>query len=122
MPLTSGTKLGPSEIQARLGAGGMGEVYRASDARLDRTVSSLNHPHICHLYDVGSQDGTDFLVMEFIDDRLRWNVRTNNAAGTHDLAAPRTKTVTPGQKTHTFSHHTAKFPRRTSHSNHPTTR
>jgi len=102
MALTSGTKLGPYEIQSPLGAGGMGEVYRAKDTRLDRTVaikilpthlsanpefkqrfereartvSSLNHPHICHLYDVGSQDGADFLVMEFLDgetlaDRLR---------------------------------------------------
>jgi eukaryotic-like serine/threonine-protein kinase len=102
MALSSGTKLGPYEIQSPLGAGGMGEVYRAKDTRLDRTVaikilpthlsanpefkqrfereartvSSLNHPHICHLYDVGSQDGTDFLVMEFLDgetlaDRLR---------------------------------------------------
>ncbi|MGA7906868.1 MAG: serine/threonine-protein kinase, partial [Candidatus Sulfotelmatobacter sp.] len=102
MALTSGTKLGPYEIQSPLGAGGMGEVYRAKDTRLDRTVavkilpthlcespefkqrfereartiSSLNHPHICHLYDIGSQEGTDFLVMEFLDgetlaERLR---------------------------------------------------
>jgi eukaryotic-like serine/threonine-protein kinase len=102
MALTSGTRLGPYEIQSLLGAGGMGEVYRAKDTRLDRTVaikilpthlsdnpefkqrfereartvSSLSHPHICHLYDVGSQDGTDFLVMEFLDgetlaERLR---------------------------------------------------
>jgi serine/threonine protein kinase len=93
MALTSGTKLGPYEIQSALGAGGMGEVYRARDVRLDRTVavkvlashlssspelkqrmerearaiSSLNHPHICHLYDIGSQDGTDYLVMEFLE-------------------------------------------------------
>ena len=93
MPLAPGTKLGPYEIGTPLGAGGMGEVYRARDTRLDRTVaikilpthlsdnpefrlrferearaiSSLNHPHICHLYDVGSHDGTDFLVMEFLD-------------------------------------------------------
>jgi Tol biopolymer transport system component len=102
MALASGTKLGPYEIQSPLGAGGMGEVYRARDTRLDRTVaikvlashlssspelkqrmerearaiSSLNHPNICHLYDIGSQDGTDFLVMEFLEgetlaDRLR---------------------------------------------------
>jgi len=93
MPLTSGTKLGPYEIQSALGAGGMGEVYRAKDVRLDRTVavkvlashlssspelkqrmerearaiSSLSHPNICHLYDIGSQDGTDYLVMEFLE-------------------------------------------------------
>ena len=102
MALTSGTKLGPYEIQSPLGAGGMGEVYRAKDTRLDRMVavkilsthlsenpeikqrferearaiSALNHPNICHLYDIGSQDGTDFLVMEFLEgatlaDRLR---------------------------------------------------
>ena len=102
MALTSGTKLGPYEIQSPLGAGGMGEVYRAKDTRLDRTVavkvlashlssspelkqrmerearaiSSLNHPNICHLYDIGSQDGTDYLVMEFLEsetlvERLR---------------------------------------------------
>jgi serine/threonine protein kinase len=93
MALTSGTKLGPYEIQTLLGAGGMGEVYRSRDTRLDRTVavkvlashlssspelkqrmerearaiSSLNHPNICHLYDIGSQDGTDYLVMEFLE-------------------------------------------------------
>ncbi len=93
MSLTSGTKLGPYEIQSPLGSGGMGEVYRARDTRLDRTVavkilpshlsnnpeakqrfdrearaiSSLNHPNICTLYDVGHQDGIDFLVMEFLE-------------------------------------------------------
>jgi serine/threonine protein kinase len=89
MPLASGTKLGPYEIQSPLGAGGMGEVYRARDTRLDRivavkilpahlssdsefkqrferearTVSSLNHPHICQLFDVGCEGGTDYLVI-----------------------------------------------------------
>src|SRR5580704_13594232 len=93
MPLTSGTKLGPYEIQSPLGEGGMGEVYRARDTRLDRSVaikvlvshlssspelkqrmereakaiSALNHPHICRLYDVGSQDGTEYLVMELLE-------------------------------------------------------
>ena len=93
MALSSGTKLGPYEIDAPLGAGGMGEVYRAQDTRLERTVaikilpaqlsadpvrkqrfereaktiSSLNHPHICVLYDVGSQDGIDYLVMECVE-------------------------------------------------------
>jgi eukaryotic-like serine/threonine-protein kinase len=93
MPLALGTRLGPYEIGSPLGAGGMGEVYRARDTRLDRTVaikilpahlsndpvrkqrfereaktiSSLNHPHICVLYDVGHQDGTDYLVMECVE-------------------------------------------------------
>src|SRR6202451_4885216 len=93
MSLSAGTKLGPYEIQSLLGAGGMGEVYRARDTRLDRTVaikilpqgladtpevrqrferearavSSLNHPHICALYDVGNQDGIEYLVMEYIE-------------------------------------------------------
>jgi serine/threonine protein kinase len=93
MTLTSGTKLGPYEVVSPLGAGGMGEVYRARDTRLDRTVaikilpahlssnpeakqrferearaiSSLNHPNICTLHDVGHQDGVDYLVMEFLE-------------------------------------------------------
>ncbi len=93
MALSAGTKLGPYEIQSALGAGGMGEVYRARDTRLDRTVaikvlpdhlsstpdlkqrferearaiSSLNHPRICTLHDVGHQDGVDFLVMECLE-------------------------------------------------------
>src|SRR6267378_889664 len=93
MALANGTKLGPYEIVAPLGSGGMGEVYRARDTRLDRIVavkilpshlsdnstlrqrfeqeakaiSSLNHPHICILHDVGHQDGTDFLVMEYLE-------------------------------------------------------
>ncbi len=93
MSLTPGTRLGPYEILSPIGAGGMGEVYRARDTRLERTVavkivsehfssdaerrqrfereakaiSSLNHPHICTLYDVGRQDGVDFLVMEHLE-------------------------------------------------------
>src|SRR5690348_16525577 len=93
MALFPGTRLGPYEITGALGAGGMGEVYRARDTRLDRTVaikilsqhlaetpesrqrferearavSALNHPHICTLHDVGSQDGTEFLVMEYVE-------------------------------------------------------
>src|ERR1700728_3148236 len=102
MTLTAGTRFGPYEVQSPIGAGGMGEVYRAKDTRLDRTVavkilpshlsdnpeakqrfdrearaiSSLNHPNICTLHDVGHQYGIDFLVMEFLEgetlaDRLR---------------------------------------------------
>jgi eukaryotic-like serine/threonine-protein kinase len=93
MTLKPSTRLGPYEIGAPLGAGGMGEVYRARDTRLDRTVaikvlpqhladtpearqrferearavSALNHPHICTLHDVGSQDGIEYLVMEYVE-------------------------------------------------------
>ncbi len=93
MALSAGTRLGPYEILSALGAGGMGEVYRARDARLERIVaikvlpehhtnspqvrerferearaiSSLNHPHICALYDIGNQDGIDYLVMEYLE-------------------------------------------------------
>ena len=93
MALTSGIKLGPYEIIAPLGAGGMGEVYRARDTRLDRdvavkvlpanlssdhnlrqrlereakAVSKISHPHICTLHDIGHQDGVDFLIMELLE-------------------------------------------------------
>ena len=93
MTLTAGARLGPYEIQSPLGAGGMGEVYKARDTRLDRivaikilpealaadpqfrerfdrearTISQLDHPHICALYDVGEQQGTSFLVMQYLE-------------------------------------------------------
>src|SRR5437773_5964115 len=93
MGLTSGTKLGPYEIVSPLGTGGMGEVYRARDTRLERdvaikvlpanlssdpnlrqrlereakAVSKISHPHICTLHDIGHQDGMDFLIMELLE-------------------------------------------------------
>src|SRR6266478_6391060 len=87
MPLSSGAKLGPYEIQSPVGAGGMGDVYRARDTRLDRmvavkvirgqfsarferearSISALNHTHICSLYDIGTHDGAAYLVMEFVE-------------------------------------------------------
>jgi Tol biopolymer transport system component/predicted Ser/Thr protein kinase len=93
MAILPGRRLGPYEILSSIGAGGMGEVYRARDTRLDRivaikvlpthladrpelrerfereakTVASLNHPHICTLHDIGKQNGIDFLVMEFLE-------------------------------------------------------
>src|SRR6202521_2038386 len=93
MPLSQGAKLGPYEIVAAIGAGGMGEVYRARDTRLGRdvaikvlplhlssnpelkerfdrearSISSLNHARICTLHDVGHQEGIDFLVMEYLE-------------------------------------------------------
>jgi serine/threonine protein kinase len=93
MAMLPGQRLGPYEILAAAGAGGMGEVYRAKDTRLDRTVAikvvpahladrpelrerfereartiaSLNHPHICVLHDIGQQDGVNYLVMEYLE-------------------------------------------------------
>ena len=93
MTFRDGSTVGPYEIRERVGVGGMGEVYRAIDSRLNRTVaikvipaaaagdparrerfrreartiSSLNHPHICTIYDVGQHDGVDYLVMEYLE-------------------------------------------------------
>ena len=93
MALQRGTRLGPYQIESPIGAGGMREVYKATDTRLERTgaikvlpahvasdperksrfereaktISSLNHPHICTLYEFDTQDGTDFLVMEYLE-------------------------------------------------------
>ncbi len=93
MALASGTRLGPHEILSAIGAGGMGEVYKGRDTRLNRivaikvlpthladrsesrerferearTIASLNHPHICTLFDIGQQDGIDYLVMEYLE-------------------------------------------------------
>src|SRR5208282_2170018 len=95
MALSPGTKLGPYEIVAPLGVGGMGEVYRARDSRLGRivaikvlpqhlsqnadlrqrlehearTVSKLSHPNICTIHDIGHQEGIDFLVLEFVEGK-----------------------------------------------------
>ena len=111
MSLTIGKKLGPYEIMEQAGAGGMGEVYKAKDTRLDRTVaikvltgmvannpdlrqrfdreakaiSSLNHPNICILYDVGEQDGQNFLVMEYLEGETLAGKLRNGSIGTDEL-------------------------------------
>src|SRR3954452_12642780 len=92
MALSPGTKFGPYEIESLLGVGGMGEVYSARDTRLNRivaikilpahlssnpdlrsrfeqeakSISALQHPNICVIHDIGSQDGVDFMVMEYV--------------------------------------------------------
>ena len=120
MTLTAGTRLGPYEIIAPLGAGGMGEVYRALDTRLgrevaiktvnapyterfereSRAISALNHPHVCTLYDVGSFQGTGYLVMELVDGQplrgpLPWKTAVRHVADVCDAldAAHRARIV-----------------------------
>ena len=112
MAILPGTRLGPYEVLSAIGAGGMGEVYKARDTRLDRivaikvlhahladraelrerfdreakTIASLNHPHICALYDIGHQDDTDYLVMEYLEgETLAQRLLKGRSFGTPDL-------------------------------------
>lgn len=111
MTISTGTKLGPYEIIEQAGAGGMGEVYKAKDICLERTValkilpatiagmpdfkqrfereakaiSSLNHPNICTLYDIGKQNGTDYLVMEFIEGETLGDRLSKGPMSTEEL-------------------------------------
>ena len=129
--LNAGTRLGPYEVLAKLGEGGMGEVCRARDTRLDRTValkvlathlatdpqlyerferearaiSSLNHPNICVLHDIGHSDGVDFIVMEFLEGRnSRGEARPqadDGGRGSHDRHSDRQRArsrASPGHR------------------------
>ena len=126
MPLTPGTSLGPYQIDAPLGAGGMGEVYKATDTRLDRTVaikvllahvaddpdlrqrfereaktiSSLNHPHICTLYDIGQEGDTDFLVMEYLEGETLAERLTKGPLPTADVLRYATEIADALDKAH----------------------
>src|ERR1700675_2680502 len=111
MPLVPGSTLGPYEILAPIGAGGMGEVFKARDTRLDRVVaikvlphdssgdterkqrflqeaksaSALNHPGIVTIYDIGSEGGVDYIAMEFIDGRTLDQLIPRNGMRLGDL-------------------------------------
>ncbi len=123
MPLPAGTRLGPYEVLGPLGAGGMGEVYRARDTRLSREVaikvlpaelasdaerlkrfekearsaSGLNHPNIVTIYDIGSADGVSYIAMERVEGAtLRDSRPTAVHTSTASLGAPRTFTSSKG--------------------------
>ena len=126
MPLQPGTTLGPYQVVAPLGAGGMGEVYKATDTRLDRTVaikvlpahvaddpdlrqrfereaktiSSLNHPHICTLYDIGQEGDTDFLVMEYLEGETLAERLTKGPLPTADVLRYATEIADALDKAH----------------------
>src|SRR6059058_627433 len=107
----AGTRLGPYEVVAPIGAGGMGEVWRGRDTRLERsvaikilpaefaadaqfklrfereakTISALNHPHICTLYDIGHENGSDYLVMELLEGESLAERLTHGAMSTQEV-------------------------------------
>ena len=110
MPLTLGTKLGAYEILAPIGAGGMGEVYRARDTKLDRTValkilppefdneerrerfvreakaaSAITHPNVAHIYEIGESDGLHFIAMEYVEGETLASRPRGKLLGTKDI-------------------------------------
>jgi serine/threonine protein kinase len=126
MPLSVGARLGPYEILAPNGAGGMGQVYKARDTRLDRVVatkvlpadevadvdrkrrfrqeakaaSSLNHPNIIAIYDIGSENGVDYLAMEFVAGKTLDQLTPRNGMRIGDLLGYATQTADALAKAH----------------------